>query len=156
MIVLFFILLPFVELWGLIVAGGALGALTIMLWVFFSVLLGIAMVRSAGFLALQQLGAQQDGAPQLLSGALIVVGGLALIVPGLFTDALGLACLWRPSRDALARFILKHAGVHAFVGKYSSKVPFARRQNENNPSGPNDPNEQITIDGVWRDDEKDR
>lgn len=144
------ILLPLIELWGLIIVGGAVGAFTTVLWVAFSVLLGAAMVRSAGLIALRQFAEAQ--APQaaaapadILSAAMVLVGGVALIIPGVFTDMFGLLCLWPAARPTLARLVLRRSEVYTFLGG-----PGSRPRPPGSPPGAS-----RTIDAEWRDD-KDR
>ncbi|WP_127471157.1 FxsA family protein [Thiomicrorhabdus aquaedulcis] len=102
-ILLLFVLIPLLELYVLIQVGGAIGALTTVLWVVASAFIGLALMRSQGLATMQkaQIAMAQGQAPQdaLLEGVFIFIGGLLLFVPGLITDAVGVLFLITPVRQ---------------------------------------------------------
>ncbi len=103
---LLIILWPVAELFVVIKVGEAIGALLTVLALIAGWPLGIWLMRAEGRVALRRLSAAvAAGRPpgrEVLDGALVLVGGLLLIVPGFITDVLGLALLLPPGR-ALAR-----------------------------------------------------
>lgn len=92
-----FIALPIVEIALFIVVGGLIGLGPTLLLVIAAAILGLAVIRSQGFAALMQvqtsLDRLDDPAEPLAHGAMILLAGILLFIPGFFTDALGLALL---------------------------------------------------------------
>jgi UPF0716 protein FxsA len=104
---LLFTLVPLVELWLLVQLGGVVGALPTIAMVAGAGFLGAWMVRREGRKALAQYQTAmaegrlpEDG---ILSGLLILLGGILLITPGVLTDFAGLALMIPPVRRAVAR-----------------------------------------------------
>ena len=101
---LLMILWPVAELLVAIKVAEAIGALLTVLALIAGWPLGIWLMRAEGRVALRRLGvAVAAGRPpgrEVLDGALVLAGGLLLIVPGFITDALGLALLLPPGRAA--------------------------------------------------------
>lgn len=96
------IILPVIEIYLFIEIGGALGAGWTIMLIFVTAALGLSAMRRQGLAVLQEAQAAQNaGQPPLAAvghGVLILLGGGLLLVPGFFTDGLGLLCLWRPAR----------------------------------------------------------
>jgi len=94
---LLFIGIPLVELYFLIQVGSQIGALSTIGLSIFTALLGGALVRIQGFSVLMRvrdaLGQNQVPALELLDGALLLLAGLVLLLPGFFTDTLGFLLL---------------------------------------------------------------
>ena len=111
-----FIVLPVIEIYLFIEIGGALGAGWTIMLIFITAAIGVSAMRRQGLAVLQEAQAAQNaGRPPLAAvahGVLILLGGVLLLVPGFFTDALGFLCLWRPARlfliAALLETILPH------------------------------------------------
>lgn len=101
------LLVPAIELYFLIQVGSVIGALPTILLTIFTAVLGAYLMRSQGLMTLQQLQVQlaQGIQPQetLMEGAMILLGGMLLLVPGLITDALGFLLLIPPVRKKLAQ-----------------------------------------------------
>jgi UPF0716 protein FxsA len=101
----FFLLLPWVELFSLIQLGSRIGAFSALLYVFFTLLLGLTLLRAQGAEMVGKLRAAQNG--QFISERLLrddLAVGLAaflLMIPGLVTDALALLVLFGPLRRRL-------------------------------------------------------
>lgn len=97
MIRILLLVVPLIELAGLIMLGQAIGVGYTLLWVLASGLLGIAVIQRQGWGMLQRLQAQmaQNRAPLSVfkSGMWGVLAGLLLIFPGVVTDVLALAAL---------------------------------------------------------------
>ncbi|MGK2907544.1 MAG: FxsA family protein [Desulfuromonadales bacterium] len=98
-----FIFIPLMEIYILIEAGEIIG-----LWPTISLILltGIAgawLARSQGIEILRRIQDEtargQMPAITLIDGALVLVGGLLLLTPGFFTDALGFSFLVPLTRD---------------------------------------------------------
>jgi UPF0716 protein FxsA len=101
-VALTFLLLPIVEITLFIVVGGAIGVLPTISLVLLGIVLGSAIIRMTGLRTLEQLSAdletgRGDGG-RLAHGALKMVAGVLLIIPGFFTDAVALLLLVPPIR----------------------------------------------------------
>jgi UPF0716 protein FxsA len=106
-IVLLFLALPFIEIALFILVGDWIGLLPTLGLVVLSILVGTAVVRAQGAQALRRLQAavasNGDPSAPLAHGALIAAAGVLLIMPGFFTDFLGVLLLIPPVRAALIR-----------------------------------------------------
>ncbi|WP_369215850.1 FxsA family membrane protein [Streptomyces flavofungini] len=101
------------EIWLLTVVAGATSGFVVFLLLVGGLLLGSAVIKRAGrraFRKLQEAVRQQQSgmAPveerQSGGGALTMLGGLLIILPGLISDALGLILLVPPVQKALGRY----------------------------------------------------
>ena len=98
-----FILVPVLELYILIEAGRIIGIGATLGLIIMTGVAGAWLARSQGLEILQRIQrATANGqmpAQTLIDGALILVGGLLLLTPGFFTDALGFSFLIPLSRE---------------------------------------------------------
>lgn len=110
MLLLFFLLVPLVEIYLLIQMGGAIGALPTVFLVVFTAVLGAALVRFQGFSTLQRLQATlgRGGLPaiEMMEGVILLVSAVLLLTPGFVTDAIGFAGLVPVLRRVLAKKVL--------------------------------------------------
>ncbi len=117
--ILFLVLLlvPAVELYVMIQVGGVIGGLPTILLTVATALLGTALMRSQGLMTLQTLQVQlaQGVRPEstLVEGALILTGGILLLIPGFITDALGIALLVPGVRRRLTRRFMTRSAMRA-------------------------------------------
>jgi len=92
-ILLLIILIPIVEIYLLIKIGSQIGALTTILLIFITAIVGIYYARYEGLNTLKsgfiQLNKNQTPTYEVLSGAAIAFAALLLIIPGFVTDVLG-------------------------------------------------------------------
>lgn len=106
------------EAWLFLEIGGRIGLLPTLAWIFFSFLLGLRLMRVQGLRMLFQIHLQlQRGvvpAEEMLNGLAVVMGGLMLMLPGYFTDFVGLLLLFPPTRmrvlSAFARPLVRWLG----------------------------------------------
>jgi UPF0716 protein FxsA len=98
-----FLIVPLIELYLLIKVGGMIGALNTIIIILITASLGAYMAKSQGFRVLRQI---QDATNQgrmpgneLLHGLFVLIGGFALITPGLLTDAIGFSMLIPQTRE---------------------------------------------------------
>lgn len=105
---IFFLLilgLPTLEIYLLIEIGSDIGALPTVFLVVFTAVLGSWMMRRQGISTLMRVRENVDKgqvpALEMLEGAMLLLGGLLLLIPGFFTDALGFLCLIPPLRRLL-------------------------------------------------------
>lgn len=104
---LLFTAVPLVDLWLLVRIGGAIGAWPAVALVVLTGVAGAALARAEGARVLGAWrGALEAGRmPEegIVSGALVLAGGLLLVTPGVVTDAVGLLLLVPPTRRLAAR-----------------------------------------------------
>jgi len=98
-----FLIIPLIELYLLIKIGGIVGAFNTVLIILITASLGAYMAKSQGFRVLCQIqeATSQGRVPgnELLHGLFVLVGGFALITPGLLTDAIGFSMLIPQTRE---------------------------------------------------------
>ena len=99
---LFFVGAPLVELYLLIEVGSQIGALPTIALSVFTAVLGGMLVRMQGFAVLfraqSQMANKEIPALELMEGAMLLLVGLALLLPGFITDAIGFLLLLPPTR----------------------------------------------------------
>ncbi len=109
-----FVIAPLVELYVLIEVGARIGAFSTIALSVFTAVLGGWLVRLQGFAVLYRVqGTMARGevpALELLEGAMLLLTGLALLLPGFITDAVGFALLIPPLRRALILWYLRRNG----------------------------------------------
>ena len=106
---LLFVLVPLIELAILVYLGTIIGTLYTVLIVVLTGLLGAILTRSQGLAILSRIRINvRRGilpANELFDGALILIGGLLLLTPGIITDILGLAVLVPHTRHIIQKLI---------------------------------------------------
>lgn len=108
---LLLLLVPVAEIYLLIQVGGAIGAIPTIALVVFTAVLGTLLLRHQGLAVLQRvqrLTAQGEmPTAAMLEGGVVLLSGLLLLLPGFFTDVLGLLGLVPPLRHALVAAVLR-------------------------------------------------
>ena len=104
-ILLLIILIPIVEIYFLIKIGSQIGALTTILLIFMTAIVGVYYAKYEGLNTLKsgfvQLSKNQTPTYEVLSGAAIAFAALLLIVPGFLTDILGFFLIFPISRNII-------------------------------------------------------
>jgi UPF0716 protein FxsA len=107
---LLFVLTPLAELALLVYLGTLIGPWYTILIVVATGAIGAYLARSQGLATLAKIrGSIQQGimpSRDLFEGALILVGGLLLLTPGVITDAVGFLMLIPPTRRLIAAYLL--------------------------------------------------
>ena len=107
MALLLLILWPIAEIYVAILVAEAIGVLPMLLLLIVSWPLGLLALRSQGRVAWRRLGdavaAGRSPGREVLNGALVVLGGMLMLVPGFITDVLGALLLLPPPARAPAR-----------------------------------------------------
>jgi len=121
---LLFIFLPMVELYFLIMLGSRIGAMPTIGLIVLTGLLGASLARQQGLSVLSRIQKEMaSGKPptqELVEGALIVVGGIVLLTPGIITDIFGFSLLVPSIRRALCLSLTK-----SFTKKVGSTSGFS-------------------------------
>ena len=115
-ILLLIILIPVIEIYLLIKIGSQIGAITTILVIFTTAIIGIYYAKYEGINTLKagfsQLNRNQTPVYEVVSGAAIAFAALLLIIPGFVTDTLGFLLIFPMSR----KFIFSK-----FTGKVKTK-----------------------------------
>ena len=142
---LFFLVIPFVEIYVLLQVGSLIGAFPTVFLVVFTAALGAWLLRRQGFATWQrfQTNLAQGTIPayEMIEGPILLVGGALLLTPGFFTDALGFACLIPALRRKIAQYIIEN---HLLVSESGSIFKQAKRPDID------------VIEGEYRKEENDR
>jgi len=105
-----FVGIPALELATFIKVGAQVGVFNTIAFTFLTAIIGVGLVRHQGFQALTELRqAADEGRPpvlEIVSGALLLLAGVLLFIPGFITDAIGFVLLIPPLRKALAAWIV--------------------------------------------------
>ena len=104
-ILLLIILIPIVEIYFLIKIGSQIGAVTTILLIFMTAIVGVYYAKYEGLNTLKsgfvQLSKNQTPTYEVLSGAAIAFAALLLILPGFLTDILGFFLIFPISRKLI-------------------------------------------------------
>jgi UPF0716 protein FxsA len=100
---LLLIALPLVEIAGFAFVGREIGVLATIGLVLLSSIAGSILLRIQGFGVLRRIQRDmqegRDPGRELAHGVMILIAGLLLIIPGFFTDIIGLLLFLPPVRD---------------------------------------------------------
>ena len=105
------ILVPIIEIYLLIKIGSQIGALTTILLIFTTAVVGIYYAKYEGLNTLKsgfiQLSKNETPTYEMISGAVIAFAALLLIVPGFFTDVWGFLLIFPFTRDFIFNLVFK-------------------------------------------------
>jgi UPF0716 protein FxsA len=120
-ILLFLILIPAVEIYLFIKIGSQIGAITTILLIFATAIIGIYYAKYEGLNTLKagflQLSKNEAPAYEMISGAAIAFAALLLIIPGFATDIFGFLIIFPMTRKF-------------FINKFA--IRFKSKENKNN------------------------
>jgi UPF0716 protein FxsA len=115
-ILLFIILIPIIEIYLLIKIGSEIGALTTIILILTTAVVGIYYAKYEGLNTLKsgftQLSKNETPTYEIISGAAIALSALLLIIPGFATDLMGFLLIFPLSR----KFIF-----HNFFNKFKKQ-----------------------------------
>ena len=124
---LFFIFLPFVEIYTLIVVGNYIGAFNAILLIVLTGIIGLYLLRNQGIRSLINLRSNpkwfDPTADNILKTLFTPIGGFLILIPGFVTDFLGLLILLPLTRIFLIGIIFSYIGSH-------KKNPMNKKPNE--------------------------
>ena len=105
------ILIPILEIYLLIKIGSSIGAITTILLIFTTAIIGIYYAKYEGLNTLKsgfiQLSKNQAPTYEVISGAAIAFAALLLIIPGFATDLLGFLLIFPASRNLVFNIFSK-------------------------------------------------
>tara|TARA_Y100000389_G_scaffold17892_1_gene15604 strand:+ start:25 stop:450 length:426 start_codon:yes stop_codon:yes gene_type:complete len=115
-ILLSVILIPIIEIYLLIKIGSQIGAITTILLIFTTAIVGIYYAKYEGLNTLRsgfiQLSKNEAPTYEMLSGAAIAIAALLLIIPGFATDIFGFLIIFPITRKLI---------FSSFAKKYSQR-----------------------------------
>lgn len=110
-LLLLFIIVPAVELWGLISVGKVIGGWSTVALVILTGVLGAWLAKQQGMQVMRnfrwELSRGQMPTDTILDGILVIVGGVLLLTPGFVTDVVGLVFLIPYTRMIIRHFFKK-------------------------------------------------
>ena len=116
------ILVPIIEIYLLIKIGSQIGAITTILLIFSTAIIGVYYAKYEGLNTLKsgfsQLRKNETPAYEVISGAAIAFAALLLIIPGFATDLIGFLLIFPLSRK--------------FIFNKISKKFYKRKERKNN------------------------
>jgi UPF0716 protein FxsA len=132
MALFFLVLWAAAEIWVAILVAGAIGVLPMLLLLIAGWPVGLWALRSQGRIAWRRLSEAVAGgrppAREVLNGALVLLGGVLMMVPGFITDALGLLLLLPPTRALAGLLVVRNVqsrfvvSATRFGGRYAYDV----------------------------------
>ena len=110
------IIIPTIEIYLFIKIGGQIGALTTILLIFSTAILGVYYAKYEGLNTLKsgfsQLSKNETPAYEVISGAAIAFAALLLIIPGFATDFFGFLLIFPISRKFIFNRFSKKFNKH--------------------------------------------
>jgi len=141
-----FLVLPFLELWTIVAVAGQVGAGWTLLALAALSVSGVFLMKSQGLAVWRRANAEVAAGrmptKSLIDGAMVLLGGCLLVVPGFITAVLGLVLLLPPTRALLRPMVIRwmqrraaRTGVMnaVFVEQVSS--PYATTRSTRSPWG---------------------
>ena len=120
-ILLSIILIPIIEIYLFIKIGSQIGAITTIVFIFITAVVGVYYAKYEGLNTLKsgflQLSKNEAPTYEIISGAAIAFAALLLIIPGFATDIFGFLIIFPITRKF-------------FINKFASK--FKNKDNKNN------------------------
>ncbi|APZ04204.1 membrane protein FxsA [Kosakonia cowanii] len=133
-----FFLYVYIEISIFIQVAHVFGVLMTLILVLFTSVIGMSLVRNQGFknlMAMQQkMAAGESPAAEMIKSVSLVIAGLLLLLPGFFTDFLGLLLLVPPVQKLITLKLMPHlrfsrgpgagagfGGGDTFEGEYQRK-----------------------------------
>ena len=113
-LLLLFVLIPIIELYLLLQLGARIGFMPTLGLIVLTGALGATLARQQGLSALakiqNELKSGRPPAMEMVEGALIVVGGIVLLTPGILTDLFGFALMIPKFRKSFAERLKRGFG----------------------------------------------
>ena len=111
-ILLAIILIPAIEIYLLIQIGSQIGAITTILLIFSTAIVGVYYAKYEGLNTLKsgfaQLSKNETPTYEVISGAAIAFAALLLIIPGFMTDLIGFFLIFPLTRKIVFSFFQKN------------------------------------------------
>ncbi|MEP9374547.1 FxsA family protein [Mesorhizobium sp. KR1-2] len=126
---LFLLLLPLIEIAGFVIVGRQIGVFPTLALTVATSIAGGMLLRHQGFGVMarirNEVAAGHDPSRELAHGVMILLAGLLLVIPGFFTDIIGILLFLPPVRDLGWNFLRRRVD---FTVDYSSMGGFGRQR----------------------------
>ena len=113
---LIFLLVPLLEIAAFVLVGSRIGVLATLGMVLFTAVVGSVLLRVQGFGLLRRIQTETDAGRvpgrELVHGAMILLAGFLLLLPGFVTDAVGFLLFVPAFRDWMWRALAKRVLVN--------------------------------------------
>lgn len=110
----------YIEISIFIQVAHVLGVLLTLLLVIFTSIIGMSLVRNQGFknlmLMQRKMEAGESPAEEMIKSVSLIIAGILLLLPGFFTDFLGLLLLFPPLQKLLTLRLMPHLRFHRMPG----------------------------------------
>ncbi|NYU10140.1 membrane protein FxsA [Enterobacteriaceae bacterium CCUG 67584] len=110
----------YIEISIFIQVAHVFGVLLTLVLVIFTSVIGMSLVRNQGFknflLMQQKMAAGESPAAEMVKSVSLIIAGLLLLLPGFFTDFLGLLLLLPPVQKHLTLKLLPHLRFNRMPG----------------------------------------
>ena len=107
--VIFFLILPIIEIWALIKLGSYFGFFGTLILIIGTAVIGIFIAKQQGlgiiFSLQSKLAQGRQALPEIIEGITLLLGALFFIIPGAITDLFGIILII----PSLRRYLLKLA-----------------------------------------------
>lgn len=124
-------IVPAVELFVLLQLGAWMGPGPTLMLIVLTGVVGATLARREGFAVMTELqqktAAGEAPTQSLVEGILILVGGLLLLTPGIFTDLFGFSLVVPATRKLLAPAVIKAFQSAVNIQTFQAGAPYAGR-----------------------------
>lgn len=119
-----FFLYVYIEISLFIQVAHVLGVFMTLILVIFTSVIGLSLVRNQGFknlmLMQQKMAAGESPAAEMIKSVSLIMAGILLLLPGFFTDFLGLLLLLPPVQKHLTLKLMPHLRFSRMPGGFSA------------------------------------
>ena len=116
---------PLAEIATFVIVGREIGVLSTIGLILLTGVVGVILLRIQGFGVLRraqaEIDAGRDPSREIANGAMILVAGILLLLPGFLTDILGILLFIPPVREAVWRFLKTRINVVTSFGSSSAR-----------------------------------
>lgn len=125
-LLILFTVVPILELYLLIKLGEEIGAFNTIMIIIVTAVAGAWLSKTQGLAAIQNIRTSINSgrlpAMEIMHGFMILLGGFALLAPGVLTDILGITLLIPFTRKIYMAWILKIIKTRIRTGRWSIKL----------------------------------
>jgi len=125
-----FLAVPLLEIAAFVLVGSRIGVLATLGMVLFTAVVGSVLLRVQGFGLLRRIQAEMDGGRvpgrELVHGAMILLAGFLLLLPGFVTDAVGFLLFIPAFRDWMWRVLARRVLVKVDLSGMGGGAAFRR------------------------------
>ena len=129
-LLLIFLTVPLLEIAAFVVVGSRIGVLATLGMVFLTAVIGSVLLRVQGFGLLRRIQAETESGRvpgrELVHGAMILLAGFLLLLPGFVTDAIGFLLFVPAFRDWMWRVLARRVLVKVDLSSMGGRAAYRR------------------------------